>query len=67
MALVQIARFDSRIAAEIVRGRLDSEGIPALLFDDGLASLGIGSLTPVRLMVDEEDEGEAKALLASFD
>lgn len=66
MALVQIARLDSRIAAEIVRGRLESEGIPAMLFDDGLASLGIGSLTPVRLMVDEEDESSANALLASF-
>jgi len=66
VALVQIARLDSRIAAEIVRGRLESEGIPAMLFDDGLASLGIGSLTPVRLMVDEEDESSANALLASF-
>lgn len=66
MALVEVAKFDSRIAAEIVRGRLDSEGIPAMLFDDGLSSLGIGSLTPVRLMVDEEDEAQAEALLASF-
>ncbi len=66
MALVQVARLDSRIAAEIVRGRLESEGIPAMLFDDGLASLGIGSLTPVRLMVDEDDEAGARDLLASF-
>jgi hypothetical protein len=54
------------MAAEIVRGRLESEGIPAMLFDDGLASLGIGSMTPVRLMVDEEDETAARDLLASF-
>ncbi|HEX8381624.1 MAG TPA: DUF2007 domain-containing protein [Allosphingosinicella sp.] len=66
MALVQVARLDSRMAAEIVRGRLESEGIPAMLFDDGLASLGIGSLTPVRLMVDEDDEAVARDLLASF-
>ena len=66
MALVQVARLDSRMAAEIVRGRLESEGVPAMLFDDGLASLGIGSLTPVRLMVDEEDESLARELLASF-
>ena len=66
MALVQVARLDSRMAAEIVRGRLESEGIPATLFDDALASLGIGSLTPVRLMVDEEDETLARDLLASF-
>jgi len=66
VALVQVARLDSRMAAEIVRGRLESEGIPAMLFDDGLASLGIGSLTPVRLMVDEEDEAIARDLLASL-
>lgn len=66
MALVQVARIESRMAAEIVRGRLESEGIPAMLFDDGLASLGIGSLTPVRLMVDEEDEAIARDLLASL-
>lgn len=65
MALVEAARFDSRIEAEIVRGRLESEGLIAILFDDGLSSLGIGSLTPVRLMVDEEDCARAKALLAS--
>jgi len=66
VALVQVARIDSRMAAEIVRGRLESEGIPAMLFDDGLASLGIGSLTPVRLMVDEDDEAQALDLLASL-
>jgi hypothetical protein len=66
VALVQVARLDSRMAAEIVRGRLESEGIPAVLFDDGLASLGIGSLTPVRLMVHAEDEALASDLLASF-
>ena len=66
MALVELAKFENRMAAEIARGRLDSEGIPAMLFDDGLASLGIGSLTPVRLMVDDEDEAAARELLASL-
>lgn len=66
MALVEAARFDSRIEAEIVRGRLEAEGILAMLFDAGLSSLGIGSLTPVRLMVDGEDSERAEALLASF-
>ena len=64
MALVQVARFDNRMAAEIARGRLASQGLPAILFDDGLASLGIGSLTPVRLMVDEGDLELAQTLLA---
>lgn len=63
MALVPLETFVSRMEAEIVRGRLASEGIPAILFDDGLASLGMGSLTPVRLMVDESDRPMAEQLL----
>ncbi|HWH22833.1 MAG TPA: DUF2007 domain-containing protein [Allosphingosinicella sp.] len=63
MALVEIARFDNRVSADIVRSRLAAEGVDAILFDEGLASLGIGSLTPVRLMVDEDEEGAAQALL----
>lgn len=63
MALVELARYDSRIEAEIVRGKLEANGIFAVLFDDGLSSLGIGSLTPVRLMVDDEDEERAQQLL----
>jgi hypothetical protein len=65
MALVEIAFFQNGIEAEIVRGRLASEGIEAVLFDAGLASLGLGAMTPVRLLVDEEDEAAAKRLLAS--
>lgn len=61
--LVQVAKFDSRIEAEIVRGRLASEGVVAILFDEGLSSLGIGSLTPVRLMVDDSDQSLAESLL----
>lgn len=64
--LVEVTRLDSRIAGEIARGRFESEGIAAFLFDDGLASLGIGSLTPVRLMVEDRDEPRARALLASL-
>ena len=64
MALVELERFNSPIAAaEIARGRLASEGIETVAFDGGLASLGIGSLTPVRLMVDEDDLGLARRIL----
>lgn len=65
MALTELRRFDSRIEAEIVRGKLQAGGVHAILFDDGLSSLGIGSLTPVRLMVDEAEREEAEALLES--
>jgi len=64
MALVEIAIFQDNIAAEIVRGRLEAEGIAAILFDAGLSSLGLGAMTPARLMVDESDKEAAERLLA---
>ncbi len=41
MALVEIGRFDRNLA-NIIVGRLESEGIPALEFDGG-ASIADGS------------------------
>jgi len=63
MALVALASFSDRLAAEIARGRLASEGIDSVLFDAGLSSLGLGSISPVRLMVDEADRAEAERAL----
>ena len=64
MALVELAIFQNPIAAEVARGRLASEGIEAVLFGGGLASLGLGSMSPARLMVDESDLTAAKTILA---
>lgn len=66
MALAEAAAFADPTTAEIARGRLASEGIPAVLFDRGLSSLGLGTMAPVRLMVDEDDLAAARALLASL-
>lgn len=65
MALVEIGRFDM-FEAHIVAGRLEAAGIPAVCFDSG-ASIADGSalLIPVRVMVDDEDEGIARALIAT--
>lgn len=63
MALVELALFQDRMEAEIVRGRLASEGIEAVLFDAGLSSLGFGGLAPARLMVDESEKEKAEAAL----
>ena len=63
MALVELAVFQDRMEAEIVRGRLAAEGIEAVLFDAGLSSLGFGGLAPARLMVEESQKGEAEAVL----
>ncbi len=65
MALVEAARFYTRIEADIARGALEAAGIEGILFDAemnwGGADLGV---VPVRLMVLEEDLAAARAFLA---
>ncbi len=63
MALVEIGRFDRNLA-NIIVGRLESEGIPAVAFDGG-SSIADGSwlLIPVRVMVDDEDAERARSFL----
>ncbi len=60
MSLVELGRYDRNLA-NILVGRLESEGIPALAFDAG-ASIADGSwlLIPVRVMVDEDDLDRAR-------
>ncbi|MFZ3483098.1 DUF2007 domain-containing protein [Sphingomonas sp. 3-13AW] len=62
MALVELGRF-ARIEAQILVGRLESEGIPAIAFD-GEASIADGSwlLIPTRVMVDEDDVEAARRI-----
>lgn len=66
MALVEIETFPDHTVAEMARGMLAAEGIEAVLFDSGLASLGLGVMTPARLMVDERDRDIAERLLAEI-
>jgi hypothetical protein len=63
--LVELGRYDRNLA-NILVGRLESEGIPALAFDSG-ASIADGSwlLIPVRVMVDEDDLDRAQAVATS--
>jgi hypothetical protein len=65
MSLVELGRFDRNLA-NILVGRLEAEGIPAVAFDGG-ASIADGSwlLIPVRVMVDEDDLSTARAVLDS--
>jgi hypothetical protein len=64
MSMVEIGRF-ARNEANILIGRLESEGIPAIAFDEG-ASIADGSqfFIPVRVMVDDEDEALARKIVA---
>jgi Putative prokaryotic signal transducing protein len=61
--LVEAARFDNRIEAELARLNLEAEGLDAVLFDAEMNSFGWGPLMPIRLMVIEEDLAEARRLL----
>ena len=61
--LVELARFSTRVEADLARLRLEAEGIEALLFGAEMSSLGFGSMLPVRLMVLDEDRDRAEALL----
>lgn len=65
MSLAELGRFE-RMEAHIIVGRLESEGIPAIAFD-GETSIGDGSwlLIPVRVMVDEDDLAEARAIISA--
>ena len=53
--LVELARFDNRIEAELARLNLAAEGIETVLFDAEMNSFGFGPMMPVRLMVLEEE------------
>jgi hypothetical protein len=60
MSLVELARFDNRIEAELARLNLEAEGIGAVLFDAEMSSFGWGPMMPIRLMVLDEDLDEGR-------
>ena len=65
MSLVELARFGTRVEADLVRLALEAEGIDAVIFDAETNSFfGGGGLISVRLMVLEQDFDEAIALLS---
>jgi hypothetical protein len=63
MALVEVETFADHSIAQMARGLLMSHGIDVVLFDGGVASLGLGGLMPARLMVDDVDRLAAERLL----
>jgi hypothetical protein len=65
MPLVTLETVFSPVEAEIKRMRLEASGIDAVLFDAGIASLIGPGLSGVRLMVLDDDEAAARALLAA--
>ena len=64
MSLVELARFATRIEADLARLHLEAEGIDTILFDaEANSFFGGGGLASVRLMVLDEDREDALALL----
>ena len=62
--LVEAARYNSRVEADLARLFLESEGVEALLFDTEVNYVYGGLFMPVRLMVLDEDLAAARRLLA---
>lgn len=61
--LVEAARYQSRIDADLARLLLENDGIDALLFDAEINSSYGGMFVPVRLMVPDEDLAAALVIL----
>jgi hypothetical protein len=64
MALVELARFQTKVEADLARLLLEAEGFNPILFDEGMNYIGLGSIMPIRMMVHEEEFVEAAAALA---
>jgi hypothetical protein len=65
LSLVELARFATRVEADLARLNLEAEGIDAILFDaDASNFFGGGGLISVRLMVLDEDRDLALQILA---
>ncbi len=60
MNLVELARFATRVQADLARFKLKSEGIEAVIFDAEMNYI----LGELRLMVAEDDLAEALAILS---
>ena len=66
MSLVELARYGSRVEADLARLTLWHSEIDAVIFDAETNSFfGGGGLVPVRLMVSEEDADAAADILAA--
>ena len=63
--LVEAARYNSRVEADLARLYLESEGVESVLFDSEINSFYGGLFMPVRLMVLDEDVERARRLLES--
>ena len=64
--LVEVARYNTRVEADLARLYLENGGVESMLFDTEINQGYGGLLMPVRLMVLDEDRGEAQRLLRDY-
>ena len=60
--VVEAARFNSQVEADLARLYLESEGVDAILFDTEINHFYGGLFMPVRLMVLDEELGGRRLL-----
>jgi len=65
-SLVEAARFNWAYQAELARTYLESYGLSAVVFDTQCNLYSDGATVGVRVMVLDEDLGEAKKLLSEY-
>ena len=63
--LVEIARFQTKVEADLAVLLLEAEGFAPTLFDVGVNYVGLGPIMPIRLMIGGEEAGQALELLAA--
>ncbi len=65
--LAEAARFNWPIEAELCRMYLESYGVRSFVFDAQSYSYAEGALVGVRVMVLDEDLGEARRVLRDYE
>ncbi|HEX3677470.1 MAG TPA: DUF2007 domain-containing protein [Sphingomicrobium sp.] len=65
--LAEAKRFNRPIEAELCRMYLESHGVRALVFDAQSYTYAEGALVGVRVMVLDEDLGEARRVLRDYE
>jgi hypothetical protein len=65
--LVEAGRFNWPYQAELARAFLESHGLHAVVFDTQSSAYSDGAMVGVRLMVLDDDLGEARNLLKAYD
>lgn len=63
--MIEVGRYFTQVEADLARLLLDSHGIDSFLLDTQMSNFFGGALTPVRLLILEEDLDEARAILAA--